>query len=318
MDQSTLVQKLREFGLMENEARVYLALILKGPVRPSEVSEISGVARAEVHRHLRSLERRGFSLVVAAKSKLYSAAPPDEVLSSLVEQEEIKRDKMVKKREELISAWGALHRNVDFPVDEAEKFQVLKDTQIGIERGTRLIISAEKVARVLLHLATFETYFSNGALQTFDFSKILKSQKDKPRAEVRILLVSPTNETGNLREMLDKVESALDLKVRAVTSSLLEALPDAVIVDEKALLIRATPIRRSQNGARVGGEAKAIVTNISSMVNPFIVLFDENWTNAIDFCPEKKAHPSEPTRGGKEEANGSCPEIYQDTNLDQS
>jgi predicted DNA-binding transcriptional regulator len=316
MDQSTLVQKLREFGLMENEAKVYLALILKGPVRPSEVSEISGVARAEVHRHLRSLEKRGFSLVVAAKSKLYSAAPPDEVLSSLVEQEEIKRDRMVKKREELISAWGALHRSAHFPVDETEKFQVLKDTQIGIERGTRLVISAEKVARVLLHLATFETYLSDGALQSFDFSKILKGRKDKPRAEVRILLVSPTNETGNLREMLDKVEPALDLKVRAVTSSLLEALPDAVIVDEKALLIRATPIKRSQNGATVGGEAKAIVTNISSMVNPFIVLFDEGWTNAIGFYPEKKAHPSVPARGEKEEANGSYPEIYRDTNLD--
>jgi sugar-specific transcriptional regulator TrmB len=314
MDQNTLVQKLKEFGLMENEARVYLTLVLKGPLRPSEISEISGVARAEVHRHLRSLEKRGFSLVVAGKSKQYSAAPPDDALGSLVEQEEIKRDQMVKKKEELVSAWDALQRIVGSPVDESEKFQVLKDAQIGMERGLRLILSAEKIARVLLHLATFETYFSDGVLQNFDFSKILKSQKEKPRAEVRFLIVSPANETGNLRDVLGKVESTLGLKVRLITSPLLEALPDAVIIDERVLLIRATPTRRIESGATMGGETRAILANIHSMVKPFIVLFDENWINAVDYYPEKNPHPSEPERGGKEEANRSFPEIYEDSN----
>jgi predicted DNA-binding transcriptional regulator len=315
MDQNALVQKLRSFGLIENEAKVYLGLVLKGPLRPSEISEISGVARAEVHRHLRSLEKKGFSLVVAGKGKLYSAAAPDEALGSLVEQMKIKRDQMVKKKEELISTWSGIQRSLGMSTDESERFQFLKDAQIGIERGTKLIISAGKVARILLHLATFETYFSDGLLQSSDFLKILRGEKEKPQAEVKLLIVSKTKESRDFRDVLAKVSPVLNLTVRIVSSSLLEALPDAVIIDEKELLLRATPANRSETDARIGGEARAIITNIPTMINPFIVLFDENWIEGIDYYPEKSPHFVERAVAGKGEANKSRSEIFEDSNL---
>jgi DNA-binding transcriptional regulator GbsR (MarR family) len=316
MDQNTLLQKLKEFGLVENEARVYLGLVLKGPLRPGEISEISGVARAEVHRHLRSLEKKGFSLVVAGKRKQYAAAPPDEVLSSLVEQTKSKRDQMVKKKEALISAWGAVQHSLGLSLDESERFQFLKDTQIGIERGTKLLTSAEKVARVLLHLATFEAYFSDGLVQSSDFLAILGSGKEKPQAEVRILIVSQIKELGNLRGVLSEVEPALNLRVRLVASPLLEAMPDAVIIDEKELLLRAAPTKRIETDARMGGETRAIITNISTMVNPFVILFDENWIHGIDYYPEKSPNLLEPARLRRGDANESRSEILEDRNLD--
>ncbi len=315
MDQSTLVQKLKEFGLIENEARVYLALVLKGPLRPSEISEVSGVARAEVHRHLRSLEKKGFSLVVAGKSKQYSAVLPSEALSSFVEQEEIRRDLMIKKKDELISGWTVPENPVDSADDESERFQILKDTQAGMERGTRLIMSARKVARVLLHSATIENYFSAGMLQSFDFSKILESQKEKLRIEVRILLVSKSEEAESIRNAISKVESALNLKLKWMTSPLLEVLPDAIIVDENVLLIRATPARM-KDGVFRDREAKAIVTNISSMVNPFLVLFDDSWDKADDYPLERNSHHTLPRHSGKGEENGGFPEIYEGSSLD--
>jgi sugar-specific transcriptional regulator TrmB len=315
MDQNALVQKLKEFGLIENEARVYLGLVLKGPLRPSEISEISGVARAEVHRHLRSLEKKGFSLVVAGKSKLYSAAPPDEALGSLVEQMKTKRDQMIKKKEELISAWGEIQHGLGTSKDESERFQFLKDAQIGIERGTMLITGAEKSARVILHLATLETYFSDGLLRSPDFLKILRGEKEKPQAVVRILIISEARESRDFRDILARVEPALNLMVRTVASSLLEALPDALLIDEKELLLRATPANESKTSA-MGGEARAIVTNIPTMINPFIVLFDENWSHGIDYYPEKSPHVAEQTWAKKGEANKSRSEIFEGSNLD--
>jgi sugar-specific transcriptional regulator TrmB len=314
MDQSTLVHKLKEFGLMENEARVYLALVLKGPLRPSEISEVSGVARAEVHRHLRSLEKKGFSLVVAGKSKQYSAALPSEALGSFVEQEKIRRDLMIKKKDELISGWTASERKVESADGESERFQVLKDAQAGMERGTRLIMSARKVARVLLHSETLRNYFSSGILQSFDFSKILESQKEKLQAEVRILLVSKSEEAENLKDILSKVESALNLKLKWMISPLLEVLPDAIIVDENALLIRATPARMKDRVLKER-EAKAIVTNISSMVSPFLVLFDDNWNSAEDYPLERASHHTTLRPSGKGEENGDFPEIYEGSSM---
>jgi sugar-specific transcriptional regulator TrmB len=315
MDHSTLVQKLKAFGLMENEAKVYLALVLKGPLRPSEISEVSGVARAEVHRHLRSLEGKGFSLVVAGKSKQYSATLPGEALSSFVEQEEIRRDLMIKKKDELVSRWAGSEHPADSTDDESERFQVLKDAQAGMERGTRLIMSARKVARVLLHSETLRNYFSSGILQSFDFSEILENQKGKLQAEVRILLVSKSDETENLKDILSKVESALNLKLKWMTSPLLEVLPDAIIVDENTLLIRATPARMKNSVLRER-EAKAIVTNISSMVSPFLVLFDDSWNNADDYSLERNSHHTTLKHSVKGEVNGDFPEIYDGSSMD--
>jgi sugar-specific transcriptional regulator TrmB len=315
MDQSTLVHRLKEFGLLENEAKVYLALVLKGPLRPSEISEVSGVARAEVHRHLRSLEKKGFSLVVAGKSKQYSAELPSEALGSIVEQEEIRRDLMIKKKDELISGWTAPENPVDSADNESERFQILKDAQSSIERGTRLIMSAKKVARVLLHSATISNYFSAGMLQSYDFSKILETHKEKLQAEVRILLVSKSEEAENLRDVLWTVESALNLKLKWMTSLLLDALPDAVIVDENVLLIRATPARMKDSVLRER-EAKAIVTNISSMVNPFLVLFDDSWNNADEYPLERNSHHTPLRHSRKGEANSDFPEIYEGGSLD--
>jgi sugar-specific transcriptional regulator TrmB len=313
MDQNTIVQKLREFGLLENEARVYLGLVLKGPMRPSEISEVSGVARAEVHRHLRSLGKKGFSLVVAGNGKQYCATPPDEALGSLVERVKIERDKMIKKKEELTAVWAQEQGNLGSSKEESESFQFLKDAQIGIERGTRLLINATKVARVLLHLAIFEAYFSDGLLRSSEFLRILKSVKDKPEAEVRILVVSYSEETGNLMDVLRNVKSTLDLKVRVIESPLLEALPDAVVIDDKELLIRATSTKTRETGKNIGGEARAIVTNISTVVNPFVILFDQNWDNAIDCYPENRARSMEAAHVRNRRADQGDSEMFENT-----
>jgi len=312
MDQNTIVQKLREFGLLENEARVYLGLILKGPMRPSQISEVSGVARAEVHRHLRSLGKKGFSLVVAGNIKQYCATPPDEALGSLVDQVKIERDKMIKKKEELTAAWDQEQGNFGSSKEESESFQFLRDVQIGIERGTRLLINAAKVARVLLHMAIFEAYFSDGLLRSSEFMRILKSVKDKREAEVRILLVSYSAETGNLLDVLRNVKSTLNLKVRVIESPLLEAIPDAVVIDDKELLIRATPTKTRETRKNIG-EARAIITNISSVINPFVILFDQYWDNAIDCYPENRARSMEAGHVRNRRVDQGDSEIFENT-----
>ena len=138
----------------------------------------------------------------------------------------------------------------------------------------------------------------------------------KPEAEVNILIVSETKESRNFRDVLARVSPALNLTVRLVASSLLEALPDAVIIDEKELLLRATPANRSETRVRMGGEARAIITNIPTMINPFIVLFDENWSRGVEYYPEKSPPLMERAGAGKGEANKSRSEILEDSSLD--
>nr|MDO8132653.1 helix-turn-helix domain-containing protein [Candidatus Njordarchaeum guaymaensis] len=291
MEPNSTVEKLKAFGLMENEAKVYLSLVLRGPLGPSEIAAVSRVARAEVHRHLRSLQNRGFCLMVAGKTKRYSAIPADTVLTSIVEQEEIKADLMTKRKNEILSRWINSQTHGMLAGTESEKLQVLKDTEIALERGTKMVMDAKTVARALIHGQTVRTYVSSTALESIENLKILETRKGEKQAEIRILAVSPLEETKNLRDIMRNFEFPLELNIRWATSPVLESLPDTIIKDEDEVLIRITPARGQEQGVN-RRDIKAIWTNVQSLINPFTTLFDENWNKAIRFDAERASRGS--------------------------
>lgn len=283
MDLNALVDKLRLFSLIENEARVYLTLATKGPLRPSEIAESSSVARAEVHRHLRSLEKKGFCMVVADKAKKYSAIDPGEALTSIVEQEEIKRDIMINRKNGIISEWNASQKPRNSVEMEPEKLQVLRDVQIAVERGLKMVFDAKKICRIILRRGTLEQYISTDIVQKIASSRFVEKIAEKRNVMFRILLVSRSPEIGSLREIIEKTTPPSNLEVKWASSPMLEVLPDAVIADEDEMLVHTPQSPRNENGFPKERISKAVFTNVSSMIDSFIVSFDEHWKNAANF-----------------------------------
>jgi predicted DNA-binding transcriptional regulator len=282
MDLTSTVEKLKAFGLAENEAKVYLTLVLKGPLGPTEIAGASRVARAEVHRHLRTLQNKGFCLVIVGKTKRYSAILPDTILSSIVEQEEIKSDEMTKTRGKILSRWISSQPRGVLAGAKAEKLQVLKDTEVALERGAKMVVNAKTMARVLIHGQIAKTFVSSVTMQDIDNLRIFETGKGEKQAEIRVLVVSSIEETKSLRDILRNFEFPLELKIRWATSPVLESLPDTIIGDSDEVLIRIMPARGQERDAD-RREIKAIWTNVESLISPFTTLFDENWKNAIPF-----------------------------------
>jgi sugar-specific transcriptional regulator TrmB len=284
MDLNTLVEKLRIFGLIENEARVYLALALKGPLRPGEIAGASGVARAEVHRHLHSLEKKGFCVVVGEKGKKYSAINPGEALSSLVEQEEIRRDQMRERKDKLMSDWSSSQRSISSSMVEPERLQVLRDVGIALEKGLNMALSSKDVCRVVLRKQTIEEYFSSEILQVIESHRLMEEVVRKKQVRFNLLLVSSTADIGNLRDVFRKIDPSPNVEVRWGTSPLLEVLPDTVIADDDEMLIHTSPQKKEDKAVETRNP-KAVVTNVSAMIGSFIVMFDQQWKNAARFLP---------------------------------
>lgn len=80
MDSNTLV-RLKEFGLSEKEATVYLSLLELGSAPATELSEKSGVNRSSTYVVLDALQKHGLvSVSYDTSIKTYVAAPPERLL----------------------------------------------------------------------------------------------------------------------------------------------------------------------------------------------------------------------------------------------
>jgi hypothetical protein len=224
-------------------------------------------------------------VVVGEKGKKYSAISPSESLSSLVEQEEIRRDQMTQRKIKVISEWTASQRSVSSIEVEPERLQVLRDVRIALERGINIAIGSKRICRVMLRGATIKEYISSEILRVIESYELMERLMQKSSVQFHLLVISPTPDISGLREVLSKVKLPPNVEVRWATSPMLEILPDAVIADGDEMLIHTLPIWEAENAGTEQRSSKAVVTNVPVMIGSFIVLFDQHWKNASNFHP---------------------------------
>jgi sugar-specific transcriptional regulator TrmB len=75
-----LIDSLSKFGLLESEAKIYSALVLKHDSEVKELQEFLGMSKPGVYEGLRTLEEKGFVILTNPKPATYQAIPPEVIL----------------------------------------------------------------------------------------------------------------------------------------------------------------------------------------------------------------------------------------------
>lgn len=113
---------LRELGLTDYEMRSYLALLEKGMLTASEISENAGVPYSKVYETLTSLERKGWIEAKHGRPTQYYPKAPSEALAA-----------MKLRLEDKVSAWEKIILNELEPFYERREIREKPD--IWILRG---------------------------------------------------------------------------------------------------------------------------------------------------------------------------------------
>jgi sugar-specific transcriptional regulator TrmB len=80
---------LRQIGLSENEATIYLALLSNGSLSVYEIASKTGIYRPNIYDKLETLMKKGLvSYVIKNSKKYYIAAEPQKIEEYLEEEEE--------------------------------------------------------------------------------------------------------------------------------------------------------------------------------------------------------------------------------------
>lgn len=91
-----IILYLRESGLKEEEAEIYLTLLNYGPSSAKEISYITEIERTNVYQILNKLIEKGFVVQLPIKPKRFKAFPPSKMAEKLIKREE-ERIKKIRK-----------------------------------------------------------------------------------------------------------------------------------------------------------------------------------------------------------------------------
>lgn len=78
------ITALQRLGLTEYEARIYLTLASRGPIKASELSFFGQIPRTKTYGAINGLERKGLLRIMPSKPEVYSPVSPSEVLVPMV------------------------------------------------------------------------------------------------------------------------------------------------------------------------------------------------------------------------------------------
>ncbi|MFH1316472.1 MAG: helix-turn-helix domain-containing protein [Candidatus Woesearchaeota archaeon] len=133
---------VKEAGLTDGEAKVYLALLELGASTTGPVIEKSGVARSFIYNILEKLTEKGLvSYVVREKTKNYQACSPERILDYIEERKQ-KLDESKEKMQKLLPKLNALQESAPFA--EIHVYEGLRGLQTAFEQYHKRLKKGEE------------------------------------------------------------------------------------------------------------------------------------------------------------------------------
>jgi len=226
-----LVEKIKSsFNLNTYEARIWLALLMKGVATAGELADIADIPRSRAYDVLESLEKKGFVIMKLGKPIKYLAVPPTEVVERVKRRYEETISRRINELEkvktsDLIKELDTLHKSGAGSVDVSEKSGAIRGQQNIISHLESMLKEAQKHVNIVTTQLTF-------VRDAIALKPIFYELKER---QIPVRIITPIDE-GNakyVQELMSVVEiyDAGDYRGRIVTIDSEEVL--MMLFDEK-------------------------------------------------------------------------------------
>ena len=269
MNRILLIEKLKQMGFSDYEAKCYLALFERDSLSVSEVAILAGVPRPNAYEALGKLAVKGLCLAVPGKTKKFTVADPEYLREKQLEK---LHQSLMAAQETIDSVAGELlplYKRRSFDDSPLDYMEILKDPYQVHRKVIRLCNEAHDE---ILAFSKPPYAFSN------------KKQREEQRApqydalrrgvKVRTIYELPPDDNDKIA-IFDAAKPFLELgeKARAI-----EELPIKLIVFDKKTVLFALvdPIIGRPSVTSLVAEHRALAASFS-------VLFESFWEKAADY-----------------------------------
>ena len=269
MAQDEVSSTLVDLGFTVSDARVYVFLAKKGPLKASTIAKSLKIRKQTLYPILKKLERKGIVNESIEHPARFSAAPFENVLDLFISSKIEEARFLQRKREKILSEWNKLYINQD--VEHPPKFTVIEGTTHALSKIKQMVAETKKKISIVLPVSELLRTYRSGLFDVA-FSHTLTSP-----IECHILTEGTSQNVNAVKTLLKNSQQA-GIAFKGRTPKLgLPLSPRMVIRDKEEAIVYIT----KQKDSAIEDET-CLFTNCHELVQSFTIVFDELWRNATD------------------------------------
>lgn len=254
----SLLTSLLEFGLTQNQARVYLFLSKNTSKSAPEISKSLKIPRTETYHLLNGLQSKGITIAAFGKPTKFQAVPFDKSINILVSNERTRLDELEKQSLYMISQWNMIpDTETNDALIKENRFQIVQGKVSIVGKLNQLINSAKKDVYLLGSEKDFMKFYHT------DFIDSLKSTN----SNLKILMSTNNNSPFIINELPANC-------IKKFEDSLGENLWFLIKDCEEIFFF----IKNGENSEMI-----AVWTDSKTMLNSMKLLFNMIWKKADQF-----------------------------------
>lgn len=269
MSEDKIKAVLKDFGLTEGEAEVYLFLTKHGVMKGTEVAKQLKKDKGQIYHLLKSLQSKGLVEATLEVPARFTAAPFENVVESTIKAKRAEATHMETTKQELLSYWKNINKTrLDLPL---EKFMVIEGKQKVYSKISQMITETKN------HLSAASTV--DGLLQADQVGlyDVASKHPSKSTIQFRFLTeLSSQNLSGMQAILKNFSRRGFDFRARNPDFGL-SLFPRMVIRDNEETLFFITP--RTSLGTQEQNDL-CLWTNCKDLVQAFTIVFEDYWHNS--------------------------------------
>jgi sugar-specific transcriptional regulator TrmB len=262
---------LRDFGVTEKEAEIYIFLAKHGALRGGEISKRAKTHKALVYRILDSLQGKGLVTKTLEAPACFTAVNFETVIDLKIKAKREEATLLENTKRELLSYWKNIRQAAAEPA--LERFTVIEGNHKIYPKISQMIKETEKQLCVVATVP--------GLMRAEQYG-VLDAAFDHPsRSKIKFRFLTEMNEQnlGEVEALLRKAPKAgFDLKGRNPALGL-SLLPRMVIRDSQEILFFITPV---ESGYTTEKDEVCLWTNSKALIQAFTAVFEDLWSNATN------------------------------------
>jgi sugar-specific transcriptional regulator TrmB len=257
-------------GFTKAEAKVYFYLAKRGPKKASEIAKSLKMTRQQLYVVAKRLQSKAIVNATMERPVKFSAVPLNKVLD-MVAKAKFEEAKIIEANKgNLLSDW----KLITIPVveDNTSKFTVITGRNHVHSKIQQMILDSQNQISIVSPLSSLLRIDEFGVLD------IVNKHPHRSKIQFRFVTEILHQDIQPTKYLIENLNSMFKVKARN-TDIGLSLFPKMVIRDNEELLCFISP---KTNQMKNADNHYTLLTNCTSIVKPFVAVFENLWQNSID------------------------------------